>query len=152
MSNTGKPEERAFELAVRQHYRTNVDIQRLSDSLDAGRLVAPRPSDFLIVFTDTLQHRFPLCYVEVKSTSNSKSWGFKKSIRESQWIGMRRAAVLKREYLVALAVKQDWYLIPSTYLLKALAEGRASLTQTELQEFLWNACKGNLHALPRLYD
>lgn len=151
MSSTGKAEERAFELAVRQHYRTNVDIQRLSDSFDAGRLVAPRPSDFLIVFADVLQHRFPLCYVEVKSTSNSKSWGFKKSLRDSQWIGMRRAAALNREYLVALAIKENWYLIPSTYLLKALADGRASLTTADLQQFLWNACKGNLHGLPRLY-
>lgn len=145
MSLTGKVEERAFEIAVRQFYRGGVDIQRLQDSFDAGRLVAPRPSDFLLVFSKSVVHRFQVCYVEVKSTSNTKSWAFKKQLSDSQWTGMRRASTLGHEYFVALAMKDDWYLLPSTFLLNLLLLGKASLKPTDIQQYHWNAFKGNLH-------
>lgn len=99
----GKKEERAFELATQTRYGLSVIIERLNDSLDSGKLVAPRFADFLLLFEGYC------CYVEVKSTAKVVTKWSTSGLREGQWRGIRRAKRLGMDYWVVLCTAGVWY-------------------------------------------
>lgn len=137
MRSNGKSTEKETEDRLYALYGSSVLIDRLPDKFDTGNYQDIRPSDFIIIFGEGIEPS--RAYIECKETSASKmSLGFSR-FRKGQWQAMRRCYRLKVPYFVVFGnLKTDkMYLIPASVIVEAEKEGKRSLSEDVVLNYLW---------------
>lgn len=133
----GKPEEREIEAFFALMGKT-ADLYRFEDYAEANfkgtgrtrKIVSAKPSDYLLTWNGQM------CYLEVKACADPKRFPLS-NIRKDQWHRAKRCTMAggHYEFWVKSSVHVRWYGIPAEKLLKARAEGKASVTWEDLAEY-----------------
>lgn len=139
MSN-GKASEHNVVRRLEQKYGTKVEINRLVDTFDTGKLEDPRPSDFILMFNPELAltgtpHS---CYLEVKSSEAQNMSFVFSTLRKGQRQAMQRATNNGTNYFVVYENLKHgkMYLITGLQIIAAMEQGIKAFKPDVMQE--WN--------------
>ena len=140
---TGKSTENLVVQMLRKAYKLQVDIQRLPDKYDTGKLEDIRPCDHIVSLSRdvALENFLPnTFYIESKETSALKtSFNINSTFQKGQLQGMHRAHNLKLPYFIVFHFlkTQGIYLVPAFEILDALAAGKKSISVETIKQYPW---------------
>lgn len=143
----GKVTERMTIDLIQSFYGVNCRVDRLPDSLDAGHYEDIRPCDLFVTFKrGILSKQCTICYVECKETGKEKKVLTFSVLNSGQRRAIRHTMNLEIPYFVVFQhlLSHSIYLVPATEILKLEAEGKKSMNEKQLEQFLWTN-KGKLH-------
>lgn len=143
MASSGKSAEKLVVKSLRDTYGLNIEIDRLPDKYDTGKIEEVRPSDFLIHFSRPLAvEKFQgvnSVYLEVKENGTDKLTFSFSRLQDGQVKAMHRCKRLNLPYFVAIYHNKSdtLYLVPAVEILLAMSMGKKSLPADLVQTYEW---------------